>query len=99
MPCYDSRDDDNSELYTKINRLTRVACDMAKVIKTVGQFGRLSFESRQWVAEHEALDRQHRREELAARRKEEVRRNALMKLTDVERAVLGFKPRTVKPRS
>lgn len=52
MPCYDPRD---RFLPEEFQRLTRVACDMAKFINRTVEH--LSPETIAWIVEHEGLDK------------------------------------------
>ena len=96
MPCYDSRDDDKDwgEILERLDRATRVACELARYIReVVGQplaSSTISRDSRRWVQEHDVADRRR----LAAEEKEKQRKHkkaqALSKLTSEERKLLGL---------
>jgi hypothetical protein len=56
MPCYDGREhDDLVRREQEFQRLTRVACDMAKFINRTVEH--LSPETIAWIVEHERLDK------------------------------------------
>lgn len=93
MPCYDSRDHDNSELYDKIELLTRVSCDLARALRataTAGQFLDVSQETLDWIRQHDLEDKRHAEEKQRAASREEAQRRALAKLTPDERRLLGL---------
>lgn len=72
MPCYDSRDNERSDndlqlrevvtdLRTRMDGLTRVACDLAAVLRAGGTFSDLNPVTVQWVERHEEWDERRKR--------------------------------------
>lgn len=62
MPCYDGREaDDRAEAHRKVELLTRVACEMAKLLAedVPSSIPHLSQEAQDWIAEHRKLDAKH----------------------------------------
>lgn len=65
MPCYDDRDDRDrhgiQELQCKLDRITRVACDMGRAITRLRREGFLGTtmltETEKWIGEHKEFDR------------------------------------------
>jgi hypothetical protein len=66
MPCYDSRSDDPKyickDIQTRANEATKAGCEMARLLKDLGYFYRLSSKSRQWARNHWELDMKHKGE-------------------------------------
>lgn len=62
MPCYDGRDSDSNQqielqqLRLRLDGVTRVACELAQVLRSGGTFAEVSEVSAQWVMKHEAWD-------------------------------------------
>lgn len=57
MPCYDSRDDiEHNSSNERLDLATRVACEMAKLIKRSQLEHSLSREAQVWISDHEATD-------------------------------------------
>lgn len=90
MPCYDGREEqDRIDAHAKVERLTRVACELAKF---ASKFKRgFSHETTEWMAEHAALDRQRENEVHRKRVLQSEKECALAKLTLRERRVLGLR--------
>lgn len=87
MPCYvtGSAQGDaelaRDEAYDDANKATRAACEMAKILKPMAQFNRLSKSTQDWIKEHEKIDRQRKKEEAEYRAEHKKRKNALRKLS------------------
>jgi hypothetical protein len=96
MPCSsgpsDWEEDRNFLSYRQsINRLTRVACELAKLLKQDARlFSKISPRTKRWIKKHDQIDRE--REE--ARDKEirlaKRRKVALAKLTRKEKELLNL---------
>lgn len=89
MPCmsYDDRPDYSDwEWKNKTNKLARIAC---KAMTELVEQGKADFlilrddEVREWWEQHQEADRKAR--------EERVRKEALSKLTDEEKKILGLK--------
>ena len=92
MPCCDSRDSAStvrSEMKVRIDKVTRVCCDMRTILRRKGLEKELTVESRDWIKEHDLWDKERIAEEEACGEREQVRLNALDKLSLEERRVLG----------
>jgi len=97
MPCYDSRDHEqydpdelaeSAKLRTRLDTVTRAACDLAAVLQRGGTVGELAPETVQWMKAHAAWDAKRNASEKATR--DLVKLNALAKLTMDERRALGL---------
>ena len=93
MPCQSDYPDD-ALVITRIQleRVTRVACELASAIKQyhglTGVSYPLSRETAKWIAEHEAADARRHAEEKAEQERKTAKKNALKKLTSKERKLL-----------
>ena len=93
MPCYDSRDSSScviEEMQDKLDKVTRVNCDMRTIIRREGLEPELAVESREWISRHDDWDKQRIAMENASGEREKVRLAALDKLSMDERRVLGL---------
>jgi len=88
MPCCDEPQDIIDDV--RLDRLTRVSCDMRTIIRRNGLEADLSVEARQWIADHDDWDRRRIAEEAALGEREIAKRKALDKLTLDDRRVLGL---------
>jgi len=52
-----------SQLKSKFNQVTRVACDLASVLRNGGTEADLSVESKAWIIQHDAADARRAEEE------------------------------------
>jgi hypothetical protein len=94
MPCYDertSREYIERETHEKIDRLTRVCCELAGLVIRAGRISEISEEAGGWIRDHLAWDERRKRAEAEAKAKADIRRRALEKLTPEERVALGLK--------
>lgn len=94
MPCRTDYDNDDSDV--ELELVTRVACELARIIKRhVPSFGHLvSKETQRWVSKHEEADRRRLEREEKERNDKRLLKEALRKLTSEECRVLGYsKPR------
>lgn len=103
MPCggdwgsggYGSHEEYTKDARRQANRATRVACELAKLLKKDATlYSKISPRTKRWIKKHEALDRaralaaeKERDKEL---RKTKIRKGALAKLSDKEKEVLGL---------
>lgn len=99
MPCmsYDDRPDYSTrEWKTKTDKLARIAC---KAMEELVKSGKADFllikddEVREWWDQHQEADRKAREAREQKERDARVRREALAKLTDEEKKILGIKKR------
>ena len=96
MPCrcddWDSTVNASEASFYKLeaNASTRAACDMRTIIRRHGLENKLTVETRQWIAKHDAADAKRIAEENAAGIRQKVKQQALDKLTLEERRVLGL---------
>ena len=92
MPCHYEGDEgeDAARHQRKLDRLTRVNCDMRTVLRRAGLEPELTVESREWIAEHDDWDARRIAEEEASGERERVRQAGLDKLSLDERRVLGL---------
>jgi len=91
MPC---RCEDYGESVrvaaAKMDRLTRVCCDMRTILRRENLESELTVESREWITEHDEWDARRIAEENARGERARTRLAALDKLTLEERRVLGL---------
>lgn len=86
MPC-SSGIDEGAECRRELERVTRVACELASFAK---RFKRgFSKETEAWMADHARLDRARRLREEAEQEERQIKNAALKKLTLKERKLLG----------
>lgn len=99
MPCmsYDDRPDYSTrEWKNKTDKLARIAC---KAMEELVKSGKADFllikddEVREWWDQHQEADRKAREAREQKERDARVRREALAKLTDEEKKILGIKKR------
>ena len=102
MPCRDYESDDwdydNSrevaKLKKQVDRLARIAC---KAMDELVKSGYADFlllkddEVREWWEAHQEADRKAKEAEAEKRRKDKIKKDALAKLSDEEKKVLGIK--------
>lgn len=98
MPCRDYSSDagyDHREQYKEqLDRLARIAC---KAMEALEKDGRADFlligddEVREWWTAHKEADRKERARVAELQRREAVKQEALNKLSDEEKELLGLK--------
>jgi len=97
MPCRSYEDEDNHEverLRKQVDKLARIAC---KAMDTLEKEGKEDFlllkddEVRTWWSAHKIADAKAAAEKAEKARVAKVKREALSKLSDEERRVLGIK--------
>jgi hypothetical protein len=102
MPCSDGYSDVEryTELRIRLDKATRAACEMARVIRKYGQaligdegtdlFDKLSSKTKGWVKRHDEADRRRIKEEKKEMRRKKLRKLALAKLSHKEREALNL---------
>lgn len=105
MPCRDYSSDDwgvsssAPKLKAQMDKLARIAC---KAMEALEKDGRADFllleddEVRDWWLEHKEADRKERARVAELQRREAVKQEALNKLSDEEKELLGLKKSKVK---
>ena len=97
MPCRSYEDEDNYEverLRKQVDKLARIAC---KAMGALVKEGKEDFillqddEVRTWWSAHKIADAKAAAEKAERARKAKIKREALSKLNDEERKVLGIK--------
>lgn len=74
----------------KLNKATEELCTSMQYYEKNSDVTKLSLELQTWWRDHKAADLKRVKAELEAVKDEEVRRKALVKLTDHERKLLGY---------
>jgi hypothetical protein len=89
MPCRSgiTAEDEVKEILQELERVTRVACELASFAKRFKQA--FSKDTEVWMADHARLDRARRLREEAEREERRIKNGALRKLTSKERKLLG----------
>jgi len=102
MPCMsyesnwasDSNDRDIKRLKSEADKLARIACKaMTELVKS----GHADFlvlkddEVREWWEQHQEADRKAQEAKLERQRRAQVKKEALAKLSDEEKKILGIK--------
>lgn len=93
MGCADSytefdRQAEWNRLYDRLHSVTRVACEMEKLL-THAQKGKLSSEAKQWIKQHKIEDGKREIKEAEAKRRAAIKKRALGKLTEEEKLAIG----------
>lgn len=98
MPCRDFRDDDRviiQENTKKIDKLTRFLCGVMTQLQDRGISINMSENDlkglREWWEQHQEQDRKRLAAEEAARKRKELRKSGLSKLTKAEKSALGIR--------
>ncbi|CAB5214523.1 hypothetical protein UFOVP190_148 [uncultured Caudovirales phage] len=109
MPCYDGSGpsySDNSyelrQIKERNDMLARIACRAMTELEKNGMEDFLLLsdeETREWWTAHKAWDAKRKAEEVEKLRKEQIKKEALAKLTAEEREVLGIKAPTSKKKA
>lgn len=90
-----------ADLANEARRATRAACEMAALIrkkdaelpkghKAILMFDKLSTKTRKWVRKHDAIDKKRILQEQAEKKRKDLQKKALAKLTKEERSVLNL---------
>lgn len=100
MPCLDYESDSwgvssaAPKLKEQMDKLARVACAAMEELVKQGKADFLILkndEVREWWGQHQEADRKAREERAKKRLEAKIRREALAKLTDEEKKILGIK--------
>jgi hypothetical protein len=94
-----SSDSDIKRLKAEADKLARIACEALTELEKVGKADFLILkndELREWWEAHKEADRKEQARIAEAERRERVRKEALSRLTDEEKELLGLKKPTVK---
>ena len=92
MPCrYYSPEEEREMVQLELDKITRIACAMGALLKNNDLLDRLPKYARAWYEKHLEIDAQRRAAEAEAKHREKLRKDALSKLTDEERQVLGVR--------
>jgi hypothetical protein len=92
MPCSDSRNDYLEEYQGERRRAdtaTRVACELARIIRSGGKFSACSRDTLDWIHRHDEDDLRRLKQEAEEKRTQEEKQMALAKLTVKERKLLN----------
>lgn len=105
MPCRDYSSDDwgvsssAPKLKAQMDKLARIACRAMEALEKDGRADFLLLEDdevREWWTEHKEADRKERARVAEQQRREAVKQEALNKLSDEEKELLGLKKPKVK---
>jgi len=107
MPCqsyesnwaHDSNDRDVKRLKAEADKLARIACAAMSELEKMGKEDFLILKNEevgQWWAAHKEADRKERERVAEKERRERVKKEALDRLTDEEKELLGLKRPAVK---
>jgi hypothetical protein len=89
MPCVDDHRDRDRDSGREIELLTRVACNLAHVLRTPGgTVGDLAVETKAWIRRHDAWDARRIAEEKADAERKRARQKLISKLSAEERRIL-----------
>ena len=95
MPCADGRDyrDDYSAVRDELDKVTELLCGLCGRLEFKNQQGFIGSDRQleKWWREHQRMDRERIAREQEKERKEQLKQNALNKLTKEERALLGIR--------
>lgn len=87
MPCaVDYRYEDQRELQL----VTRVACDLAKVLRSTCRYDDLAPETKEWIRRHDVEDAANKAAEEAAKAWVAARRQVIERLDPEARRILGL---------
>jgi len=93
MPCR-SDDDDCSDAYRSADRATKAACDIVRVVRDRGVWrdvvNGLSKSTQKWIEQHDKADADRLEREAEEAKAKALKKRALGKLTNKERAALGL---------
>ncbi len=105
MPCRDYESDSwgsgrrEGQLKEQADRLARIACKAMDALEAMGKEDFLLLkdaEVREWWAAHKEADRKEQARVAEQQRQEAVKQEALNKLSDEEKELLGLKPKNKK---
>ncbi len=103
MPCRDYESDNGYEMREhykeQCDRLARIACAAMKELERMGKEDFLILKNQevgQWWAKHKEADRKEKARIAEKERKERVKAEALARLTDEEKELLGLKKPAAK---
>jgi hypothetical protein len=82
---------ENPQIRRDAEKATRAACEMKLLLRELNQERNLTVETRQWIAKHDKEDAKRLKVEMDKERHEQLKRDALTKLTVDERRALGLK--------
>jgi hypothetical protein len=90
MPCryYETEEERMTPFFDRLNKLTRIACELANRIEktdTISELRKFSKETVEWWNQHKEQDAIKTKQD-----KERLRSEALAKLSKAERNALGF---------
>lgn len=98
MPCMSySPEEDLAHLSAQVVKLNRIACNLLKVLDMKCKspesdiHGFFTEETKVWIRRHEEEDQRRQQIEEAQKLENNIRKNALDKLTAEEKRVLGVK--------
>ncbi len=109
MPCmsydtnwaHDSNDRDVKRLKTEADKLARIACAALTALEEMGKEDFLLLKNDEvadWWAAHKEADRKEQARVAEQQRREAIKQEALNKLSDEEKELLGLKPKTIKSK-
>ncbi len=93
MPCrddYPTSSNEDAGLRASADRSARAACEMRTVLWQHNLQSHLTPETRQWIADHDKADADREAAENLERLHRQMRRDALAKLSPMERKLLGI---------
>lgn len=96
MPCRSDYDDCwyageyVPDIIKNLDLVTRVACEMGKLLKQHTLIADLPDEARFWITDHFKKDEERKAREEAQARKEAAMLSGMAKLTDEEKEALGL---------
>jgi hypothetical protein len=94
-PEYTKLQNQYNALLKEANWATRSACDMRTILRRMNLERELTGETRKWIEKHDREDARRIQEEEARGERQKVKKEALEKLTDDEKAALGIIPKDV----
>jgi hypothetical protein len=94
MPCHDDRNSYDYSERERADKMTRIACRVMTALEELGKEDFLLLkddEIRQWWAEHKEFDRLRRAHEEETQRLIKEKAEAMSKLTEEQKRILGLK--------
>lgn len=95
MPCSDGGPSYDDGVYTRLNKATKAACELGRLLQSVYSENGYDWEllvsesTKRWVRRHEEVDRKRIAREKKDNEDRARRREILAKLTKEERRILG----------